>query len=137
MQLIILEGPSRKGKTTTLHLLFDILQKKGASIIESKQSLGGASGDYEVILNYKGYKIGLYTMGDYSNPLSKAISKYHKEHKCDYFIFALSTDTKKVNANNKIAKYDHSRHLKNTSIHKTDHETLNKKDAEYLLSLIN
>lgn len=137
MQLLILNGASNTGKTTTINYLFDKLISDGAKIENPKSTLGGDPKDFEAILLYKGKRIGLFSMGDYSNQLSNAITKYDSTHMCDFFIFALSNNKAMINANKKIRHYTNPLYnLKMTSKNAVTQDTLNHQDADSLKTSI-
>lgn len=84
-EVIALYGPGRKGKTTTLNLLIELL--------------GGIrrKGDQRVRLNYEGKDIAIATYGDDEWQLNENI-KFFDEKSCDIYITATRTkgDTKEV-----------------------------------------
>jgi ABC-type branched-subunit amino acid transport system ATPase component len=78
MKVIMLEGPSSCGKTTTVNLVYDILiATLGTTVITAKSLLGGNPKDFEAMLMYAGKKVALFSMGDYSNAVVGAMNKYH------------------------------------------------------------
>lgn len=65
MKLIILTGPASCGKTSTLRITYDDLISTGA-ISTAKKQEGANLKDFSDVLDYKGKKIGILTMGDYA-----------------------------------------------------------------------
>jgi ABC-type cobalamin/Fe3+-siderophores transport system ATPase subunit len=77
MDVIMLTGPNSCGKTTVLNLLYDDLTVNyGATVHTAKNQLGGNPNDFESVLIYKGKKVAIFTMGDYSNDVVAAMNKY-------------------------------------------------------------
>lgn len=113
MRIIVLEGPSNKGKTTTINLIYDIILYHEGNPTD-KQQLGNAPKDFkDIVTNYMNQKIAFFSMGDYSNELVNAINNYYNKEKCDLLICALSTDTEKIKANAALDNF------KTTRINKT------------------
>lgn len=135
MRIIVLEGLPNKGKTATLNILHKLLLQNGG-VSTNKSPLGGDPNDFsDIVTNYKSLKIAFYTMGDFSNYISKAIQDYDSQ-KCDIFICALSTTPYKVNANKRINRYQNIRVPKTISNTVNQHRLDNSNDASYLFSLI-
>ncbi|MBQ9463467.1 MAG: hypothetical protein IJU68_07435 [Bacteroidales bacterium] len=68
MKVITLTGPSNSGKTTTLNRLYERLLKSGATdILPPNVCIDSPSTDKEYYINWKGKKVGIVTMGDWSN----------------------------------------------------------------------
>jgi len=76
MKIIILSGPNRCGKTETVTLVYDDFISLGAIIVVKKSQVGASPRDFECILEYQNKKIALYSMGDRSREIIKAIIKY-------------------------------------------------------------
>jgi len=77
MEVIMLDGPGSCGKTTTLNLVYSELTTiHGATVHTNKTPLGGNQQDFEVILNYNGKTVAIFTMGDFSNMIINAMNKY-------------------------------------------------------------
>jgi hypothetical protein len=96
MKVIMLLGPSEKGKTTTFNMLYATLAKwdyasKKLNILSPKVQLGSNPNDFECTLSYKGKTVGLFSMGDESKPLTTAMFDYLNKE-CDVFICACNKD---------------------------------------------
>jgi hypothetical protein len=112
MEIIMLSGPSRCGKTDTLNLVYDKIapSKDGAAkIIECKKQLGANKKDFECVIERgRGY-IAFCTMGDYSKYLVDTMRRYStyrcNEKGIDLLILACNTTLKKPYA--EIKKYKH------------------------------
>lgn len=112
MRIIVLEGPSNKGKTTTIGLVYEIILHHGGNPTV-KQQLGNDPKDFkDIVTNYMNKKIGFFSMGDYSNELADAIN-YYAEENCDLLICALSIGEPQIRANNRLDNF------KTTRINKT------------------
>lgn len=67
MKVILLNGPSNSGKTTTLHELYSAICPDGKSNnIEVPKPHPFDSKDSIYYVRYKGKKIGIVTIGDYA-----------------------------------------------------------------------
>jgi hypothetical protein len=108
MEIIMLSGATDKGKTTTLHMVYDSIDLAPEDIIEPKKLLGNEENDpndFECIIRYKDkLSIAFYTMGDYSGDLMDAFDRYNT--KCDYLICACNTGKK--NPYSRIKNYRHT-----------------------------
>ena len=70
MKVILLAGPSNSGKTTTLHKLYEELGEKGGIDIEApKPHPFNENWDKIYYVKYDDKKIGIVTLGDYSNEI--------------------------------------------------------------------
>jgi ABC-type cobalamin/Fe3+-siderophores transport system ATPase subunit len=103
-KLIVLFGPNNCGKTATLTLCCDtLISTHGATINTKKKYINQK--DFEVILDYKGKTVAIYTMGDRTNELIAAIKKY-ASIPVDVLIIALNVERKRPWA--VIKNYSHS-----------------------------
>lgn len=135
MELIILEGLSNTGKTTTIGLLHQILLQN-VGISTNRQPLGGDPNDFsDIVINYRNLKIAIFTMGDNSTAISQAILNYDNLN-CDFFVCSLSTGTPKIRANNRINQYQNTRIQKTISSQNITEIQANTNDANQLFSLI-
>lgn len=135
MEIIVLEGLSNTGKTTTIGLLYQILLNNGGTPT-NKQQLGGDPNDFsDIVINYKNLKIAIFTMGDNSNAISQAIVNYNNLN-CDFFVCSLSTGTPKIRANNRIYQYRNTRVYKTVASQSITENQANNNDANQLFSLI-
>lgn len=80
MKLIALYGIANSGKST---LLKEVIK-------HFKPNLEANKDDMEIIFEYKGYKIGIATGGDYQEYLEKNLRNFVNE-KCDFLITACRT----------------------------------------------
>ncbi len=135
MELIVLEGLSNTGKTTTVGLLYEILLANGGTST-NKELLGGDPNDFsDIVVDYKNLKIAIFTMGDNSTEISKAIVRYNNLG-CDFFICSLSTGTPKIRANNRINQYQNTRIQKTLSSQNISETQANNNDANRMFLLI-
>ncbi|OOV25066.1 hypothetical protein BXU11_16070 [Flavobacterium sp. LM5] len=135
MEIIVLEGHSNKGKTTTIGLLHQILLQNGGTST-NKQPLGGDQNDFsDIVVNYKNLKIAIFTMGDNSTSISQAIVQYDSLG-CNFFICSLSTGTPKIRAHNRINQYQNTRIQKTLSSQNISENQANNNDANQLFQLI-
>lgn len=66
MKVIILNGPSNVGKTTTLHELYNTLSPNGVNDIDIPKPHPFDAKDSIYYVKSNGKKIGIVTLGDYS-----------------------------------------------------------------------
>lgn len=134
MEIIVLEGPSDTGKSTTIGLLYQLLLNVGTST--NKQPLGGDPKDFsDIVINYKNLKIAIFSMGDFSTAISKAIVEYNNQN-CDFFICSLSTRTPKIRANNRINRFKNTRVSKTVASQSLTESQANNNDANRMFALI-
>ena len=107
MKIIILHGKHNSGKTTTFNDLYEKLLANGAIITNPKKELP-AKDDFECIINYKGKKVALFSLGDYMFAIGSAVGYYTKVE-CDILAIAHSMKTPiHKNALFKQRKYDYA-----------------------------
>jgi len=89
MKIILLSGKPDTGKSETFDLLYKKLtQNNKKKIIAKKTVLGDPEEkDFECVVDYKGQKVALYSMGDFDLKCIEAIIKYAH---CDVLILAYS-----------------------------------------------
>ncbi|MCC9019764.1 hypothetical protein [Flavobacterium lipolyticum] len=134
MEIIVLEGSSNTGKSTTIGLLYQLLLNVGTST--NKQPLGGDPKDFsDIVINYKNLKIAVFSMGDNSTAISQAIVHYNNQ-KCDLFICSLSTGTPKIRANNRINQFNNTRISKTIASQILTESQANNNDASRIFALI-
>jgi hypothetical protein len=134
MDIIVLQGLSNTGKTTTIGKVYDLILNNGG-ISLGKESLGADPKDFLDVVNYKNMRIVFFSMGDNSNELSEAISNYSSLN-CHYFVCSLSESTPKVRANNKINSFKHTRINKTVNNSVLNENKSNNKDANIIYNLI-
>jgi hypothetical protein len=89
MKIIVLAGPNSCGKTTSLNIVYNLLIAQGCTST-NRQQLGSNPQDFSDIVNWNGKRISIFTMGDYSGDLIKAVDDYAKQN-CDVMICACNT----------------------------------------------
>jgi len=89
MRVIILEGPSSSGKTTTLQMLYATLIINKAEILCPPSMVGDK--DFETMLVYKNKKVAIFSQGDYTKNCKEAIVR-HAEDSVDVLIMAHSSN---------------------------------------------
>ena len=82
MKIIVLDGESNSGKTTTLTDVFNKIAPKG-----TPKNAGISNKDFEAVFSYKNKKIALCTGGDITKYIDERIEKYNKQ-KVDILIIA-------------------------------------------------
>lgn len=112
MKIIVLEGKSRRGKTSTMWILRDKLINGGGHSVPQSFILKGSKmnfDDFEETIFYNNQQVTLISMGDYSNILAQRIHHYFNNGS-QVLIFTLSngyknTPSLKINARNAINTY--------------------------------
>ncbi len=117
MKIIMLSGSSSSGKTTTLNLVYDQLYNWGAKINIQKKQLGGNPNDFECELHYQTQRVAIFTMGDYSNRVTDAMSIY-SQLGCDVLICACND--KFVRPYSAINNYPNSIVFNKTAVNSAD-----------------
>lgn len=134
MKIIVLEGRGNEGKTPTLNVLYYDIIAEGA-IMSNRLPLGGDANDFESIGDFNGEKIAIYTMGDFSSILRKAINNYNAMG-VDILICAINTNSKMKWTNSTINRFNNFRHKKTTTTKLTNRSAVNRADASILFSLV-
>ena len=98
MKIIVLEGSTNTGKTTTMGVVFVALHMNGWKV-NTFTPLDTPSGmDFEAVLDYpnpaagvgKTQQVAMYSKGDNINDCNKAINRYSRQN-MDVLIIAYST----------------------------------------------
>lgn len=134
MRIIVLQGMPKKGKTTTINLLWDLLRNNGGSST-NKRPYGGDPNDFIDIVLWKNLKIGILSMGDLSTPIANEIRNFNNQ-KCDVVVCALSINNAKVRANNTINQFNTTRINKTVTLNKNSEIAANTTDANTIYNLI-
>jgi hypothetical protein len=75
MKIIMLIGSTNCGKTTTINLVYyQLKSEEGVKNTRERERTGGNPDDFEAELDYHGKKVAFHSMGDYVNPVKKAIN---------------------------------------------------------------
>ncbi len=88
MKIVFVQGKSKTGKTTTLHMLIKLFLSKGATIISPPEKR--PKKDIWVIMSFENLKIGISTSGDFKYIVENAIEYFNKEN-CDIVFCASRT----------------------------------------------
>jgi hypothetical protein len=138
MRIIVLEGLSNRGKTSTIWHVRDLLLNNMA--IENSIHVYGTNPTYYVddflsIFDYNGKKVGVFSMGDNSTILAQEIYNFASQN-CDVVVCALSTGTPKVRANKAINNFPNQRIPKTISPNASAELVTNTADAQTIFNLI-
>jgi hypothetical protein len=107
MKIVMLSGPGSCGKTTVLNMVYNKIVTPPAQIICEKSALGNTKKDFKCIVDYANKKIAIYTMGDYSKAIIRAIEKYSKLSEPIVDILVIACNEKFKNPYKVIRKYEH------------------------------
>lgn len=135
MKIIILEGKSNIGKTTTMGMVFVALHMNGAKM-NNFNALESPSGmdfeaDFAYTVNEKTLKIAMYTKGDNIKDCNDAIKRYSQN--MNVLIIAYSTKVRPL----KISPNDTVEHIaKTTSSSKISEVQSNANDGYEILCKI-
>lgn len=135
MRIIVLQGMSDTGKTSTLNLVYNMLVPNGGGISTNRQSLGGDPNDFSDIVIRDNQRIAFYTMGDYSTYLANAIYDYDRQN-CDILVCALSTNTAKARANNALDQFNATRINKTIASNRNNPTSENAADAQTIFNFL-
>jgi hypothetical protein len=96
-RIIALQGKGNSGKTTTIHLLHDILISNGYHQVSSMRKPQGA--DFLIVFEKKGRKVGVTSFGDSYKVVHRSLSVFMATN-CDVSICACRTyDTSRRGTN--------------------------------------
>ena len=133
MKIIALTGPHNCGKSTTLNIVFDQLKNDGGKY-GNKITLGNPEQrDFSVKIEWKGLKIGFFTMGDYSTYLADGINDWATKN-IDILICAVSIEKPMIKAHAAMSKFKVKKISKQKS--NTEAEQI-KNDALFASKIIN
>lgn len=132
MKIIALIGPSSCGKTSTLNLVYDKIIDK-STIVEPKKKLGGDNRDFSIIITYEGFRIAIFTMGDYSFEILKAV-EWARKKKCDFLIIACND--RFIKPFREFNKYPNEQIRKEKLKNKTDFKSENESIANQIIDFL-
>ena len=89
MKTVFLTGSPGTGKTTTLKSVYSLLKESGATDILLPVSCPSSPSDFEYFISWRGLKIGIVTLGDYSKDIIWYLGVYHGRN-ADVLIIANS-----------------------------------------------
>lgn len=134
MDIIVLQGLSNTGKTTTINLTYDIvLQNGGVSM--NRKPLGGDPNDFWDIVSYQNSKVAFFSIGDNSTELAKAVHNFNKMG-YDKMICSLSNGIPKKRANNALNLHNTTRINKTVTPNTSLQNQTNITDAQTIFNLI-
>lgn len=125
MKIIMLKGPDNSGKTTTLNLVYNELVNNRKAKVCSYVKVGWKGDDFACTLDYKNSKVAIYSMGDYSIDIKRAI-EYYTHKSADVLIIA---------NRNKSKFYNLANHLFTKA--KTQKAQQNADDMNYMMQIVN
>ena len=103
MKVIMLDGKSRSGKTTTLNYLYEaMVAPDGKNIIHPKTQVGANPEDFECVLEYDGKKVAIFTMGDIMVEVNHAMS-FYEGMDCDVLVCA--SNDRFATRKNRLSRY--------------------------------
>lgn len=90
LHVIFLQGKHNCGKTTTFNKLYKKwVEDDKIAIVEQPKTRLPSKNDFECILNYKGKRVALFSLGDFGFAPASAVGYYAKAE-CDILIVAYS-----------------------------------------------
>lgn len=136
MQVIVLQGMPNTGKTSTLHLVYNMLVPNGGGVSTNHQAIGDLTqNDFSDIVIIGTQRIAFYSMGDFSTILANTIYDYGRQS-CDVLVCALSTNTAKKRANKALNHFNATRINKTIAPDPTAELVTNTADAKTIFNLI-
>jgi nucleosome binding factor SPN SPT16 subunit len=88
MRIIVLNGEPRRGKTTTLGMVYTTLISNGASLFYFNPDENEK--DFDALLGYQSKRVAIYSKGDKQGDCYDTITKYEKE--AEVLVIAHSND---------------------------------------------
>ena len=142
-KIIALKGASDKGKSKTLNIVYQHLLLFGFAQIPNHFKILGNPAQYDFfdVIERKGFKVGIATMGDYQNGAVKK-SKNSVEtfvddliaQGCDVVVCAVNLGL--TRAISHIASYNHDFVHKRKASSDAEERVINGEDAEKILKKI-
>ena len=132
MKIIVLAGPNSCGKTSTLNIVYNLLFNDGGVPTNRKQ-LGANPNDFLAIIEWKGKKIAIFTMGDYSGELVRATKEFASLN-CDLMICACNA--RLVKPFEEFAKHNTKRIDKNKEYNIQLRQITDNNTAQTIFNLI-
>jgi hypothetical protein len=126
----MLSGPSDSGKTTTIHLVCDVIAKE-IGITPIKIPIPKSLRDFKCKFMYLDKSISFFSMGDYSMDLIAAM-EFYKSKNCDFFICACNSD--KTFPYRQLREYSHAFVVPKTKTeNKADETAANEADKDIII----
>jgi len=140
MKIIVLQGTPSTGKTSTIWLVRDLLLNNNGNALPNEFKIFGDNptpykDDFQDIIQYNNLNVAIYSMGDYSNLLTKSVYDFDRQC-CDVLVCALSINTAKVRANNALNYFNATRINKTIALSATVELITNTTDAQTIFNLI-
>ena len=134
LKVIMLDGQSRCGKTTTLNYLYDAMVAQGGKIIRPKTQIDDNLKDFECVLEYEEKKVAIFTMGDIMKEVNHAMS-FYEGMDCDILVCACNN--RFARRKNRLSRYQGSQIvLKSVANSGAEKEVTNKLDVDKIISHI-
>jgi RNase adaptor protein for sRNA GlmZ degradation len=137
MKLVVLTGNANRGKSSTLRIVYDVLQQLGFNVTDNiLKRLGSAEqNDFiDIVLNNDA-KVGIATMGDYEEKCKECIEEetvqglYRQLVNVNCTIIILACNVKLSKAIEFLKEYDAIVFNKQESKNHNDFKRLNSSDA--------
>jgi len=133
MKIILLSGKPRKGKTTTLNMVYDFIMQNGGKIINKKEKLLPKN-DFKCVILYNNMKIAIFSMGDILKECIKAIIEYSNQ---DVLVLAYSDVFTKLNLEKITENFSYHCVIKKTEGKGNEYSIANEKDCKRIISELN
>lgn len=142
-KIIALKGDSDRGKSKTLNLVYQYLLLFGYVQVPKNFDILGNSDQYDFIdiVERKGLKVGIATMGDYQNGLQRRVKGSVESQidllvgaGCDIVVCAVNSGL--TRAISHISSYTHEFVDKTVSVSDDEERIRNGEDAERIYKLI-
>jgi hypothetical protein len=137
MRIIVLQGKPNSRKTTTIWYVRDLILQNGGNSM--RLNVFGEQvhykDDFSEKIVFNNLKIGIFSMGDLSNTLSKVIYEYAGKG-YDILVCILSLHGSKKRANQAINTYEAVRVDKTIENNRDLRKQVNLSDAQTIFNLI-
>jgi len=142
-KIIALKGDSDRGKSKTLNIVYQYLLLFGYAQVPKNFDVLGNRDQYDFIdiVERKGIKVGIATMGDYENGVQRN-KKYSVESLIDHLVGAgcdivvCAVNLGLTRAISHISSYPHEFVDKTVSVSEDEERIRNAEDAEKIYKLI-
>lgn len=138
-KIIALQGPGDSGKTTTIKLLPEILERNGYKQEPGGYKLHGPNGDFSDVFKKGAIRVGVTSQGDNYKLVFSKLTRLISEFKCDICICACRTKDRKP-PGSVAAVHSFPNHkpqfVKKTKANSADRAKVNTTDVDEIFSRI-
>ncbi len=134
MNIIALKGASRRGKTTTIRLLYKMLEANHYAIDTTSFREEKERGDFRAVFKKNGTLIGIVSSGDSREIVESNFRYLIEKNKCSICICACRTSGGTIEAIEKFTQYDIEYISKSVKEGTEQQSKANQQDAQILFN---